>query len=452
VTKFDDNPNIECLTWETAQGYVQATNPELYEILNAWKPGPEYKLYRVVYRYGDHILNDGVFQLPARDGKLYPLTHPEVSPQLVEDLGYRLLPLGLLTKNDSEVFLQTQDRLISLALFYPGKLIGLWECLDPEMSFFPKRVWYICAGSRSVFMVPKISETGSHNRLCKMVGVRRDPPKTIMDHQPIFVDIARCLQSDWRHEIIYFSKEWFKEQEDNPHWLRFHHSLLKEGWLQSSFNRNKLTFDRVWDLFTMHLGEDSAKASSYLIDTLKQLIGIASKAYPGFRSPGTNESAAPIGLIQNAYIEHYQLKHYFPTMMCPAYFDLNTDTQPIYYSLQMPTCLGSHPKTKIKISYMDELRIIKSLVNRFVELADSGTLKIEGTLIEVMISHIRIDYFHSDQDLYGDILTTDLLPNRDKGLLTFNKDYSDREFATSGTFLRGLIRIMKRVCLENSER
>ena len=72
------------------------------------------------------------------------------------------------------------------------------------------------------------------------------------------------------------------------------------------------------------------------------MIGLGSAV--GFR-PATDESLAPVKLIQEAYVERYGLKKYAPTIMIPHHFNMHSEKEPpVYYSLQLPTTMTFSPK------------------------------------------------------------------------------------------------------------
>lgn len=441
MVQLENNPNLEQLSWQEGANLLKVTNPKLYQLLQDWQPGPEYQFIKARYRFGDRLLQEGVFQLPDAKGNLYSLDSKGVAPYLRQQLDYRNIPMIALLSGSNEVFLEIDQRVISVAMFQPGDMLGLWEFLDEPISYYPRRIWSMTAGARSIFMLPKITEAGAHDRLCKLISKRIPVPKSMLAHHQVFIEISQQLNSGWSQEVLIFTKAWSEPQHADLGWLRFHHHLLTIAWQQSEYNRYKVAFDRVWEMYTKQLEIDGIKPSVYLVDTLKQLVAILIAAAPGFRPSYGDECTGPVTLIQDAYIEHYGLKHYYPTIMCPDYFQLDKP-EPIYYSLQMPSCLGSLPKTKLKVSYMDELRVLKDLAAYFSRQVKSGYLRIEGTPLETIINNMKLDYFHSDKDNYSDIKNSQIMPTEDDRLVSFKHDYGDRRFASNGTFVRGCVRMM----------
>lgn len=436
------NPNLIELSWSEARASIAKANPKLAEIIDRWSPPDNYKLYKVSYQFGDHILHDGIFNLPDANSNLLPILHRDLPPEVNEALSYRSIPLGVVTKNAQEVYLELEERIISLSYFEPGVILGLWESLDDIHSFYPKQIWSVCAGARSLFMLPKVSEFGAHQRLCKAFEIRANIPRTMQEHQPLFVQIAKQSKSDWRQEVIFFSRQWLERDENNVGWMHFHHHLLELGWKFSEYNRNKNSYDLIWESFARSLEKSHRKPSLYLLNTLQHLIGISTGKVPGFKM-ALSEAAGPIKLLQDAYTQKYGLRQYFPTIMQPANFDYVHDKEPIYYSLQFPTCFETLPKNRAKNCLIDDLRELKDLMDHFINDAKAGKLKIADTPIEDVVDNFHFDYIHSDKDVYGKLILSENIAQIDRNFLEPANNKEHQKFATSSPFLRGCVAILR---------
>ncbi|MFN7098073.1 MAG: hypothetical protein ACK4PR_11040 [Gammaproteobacteria bacterium] len=439
------NPNLTEMSWEAARKLITKVNPKLAEIIDAWSPPSSYKLYKIAYRYGDPIFQNGVFNLPDAKGNLLSIHHNSISSDIRDALSYRAMPLGVIIKNGQEVFLELDDRIICVTFFKPGAFLGLWESLDSVVSFYPKQIWTVNAGARSMFMLPKISEFGAHQKLCKALGLRANIPKTMSEHQPMFVEIAKHLNSDWRHEVLFFSNKWMERDESNVGWLRFHHHLLEEGWSATEYNRNQNSFEFIWESFARSLEKTRRKPSLYLLNTLQHLVGIGNGKIPGFQMALNDESAGPIKIIQDAYTQFYGLRLYFPTIIQPQYFDRNCKEHPLYYSLQFPTCFETLPKNRVRNCLIDDLRELKDLMDHFIFEAKRGTLRIANTPFEDVINNLHFDYIHSDKDVYNKIMLSDHISEIDSNFkLPPSSTHDERKFALSSPFLRGCVAIRNR--------
>lgn len=194
--EYTNNPNIQEVTWKQVRMSAHQANPELATIIDAWDPPKDYTLLKVSYQYGDILLQDGLLYLPDNKGNVFPITSSFVPNKIKEQLSYSNFPLGLITAGGNEVFLETNDRVISLIFFNPVVILGLWESLDPNTPYFPKRLWNVCAGTRSLFMLPKISEASGHNRLKKLYEIKSHAPKKLRIKSKDFQNTSALLPSD----------------------------------------------------------------------------------------------------------------------------------------------------------------------------------------------------------------------------------------------------------------
>ncbi len=443
------------LTWKEARDDFKKADLSLFNIIEDWNPSKDYRLFKVSYRYGDPIIDKGLFHIPGEGGQVLPLSAGRFPQDMKDQLSYSHVPLGLLIKNGQEVFIENAERVISIAFFKPGILLGLWESLKSDRTFSTRGVLSVSAGARSLFILPKVAESGCYERLRKYYGVRLPMPRKLMDHGPIFAQIAkhRDFHDHWRHEVVFFSKKWLERDEKNVNWLRFHHYLLEKAWNLSSYNRNTLAFDWIWQQFSESLTEKGLKPNTYLMDTLKQLVLVGVGAVPGFRPTHQNwknfsvekeaNIAGPVEGLQRVYLEDYGLKNYVPVMMMPHHFSQEDACQAIYYSLQVPTLLDSVPKARSQQSLMTELRELKILVEHFLEDAAEGLLKIQGTPVEWLVNHVNFDFFHSDQDGYDEILSSTTLSEEDPSFLKYYGNDKKRTFPDTCSFVRGCVRLKK---------
>ena len=449
--EYKNNPNIEELTWKEAGKFFKDHNPQLYDIIEEWSPNKEYTILKVSYQYGDKVLNDGIINLPTKTGNLYPINNHKIPSDIKNKLSYSSFPLGMAIQGGNEVFLEWEDRVLSLAFFNPGVMLGLWESLDPVTSFFPRRVWSVAAGARSLYMLPKISETTAHDRLRKYFKLRLPAPKKMSDDSKVFAEIIKqgykydIFKEKWRNEILFFSNKWLEPHKNDIRWLRFYNYLLQEAWNLSSYNRNKITLDRVWQLFASFLEGEGLKPAPYLMDTVKHLVTIGCGVVPGFKPIGEKQYSGPMHLLQDVYLNIYGLKRYVPTIMEPYHFHKNDNCPAVYYSLQVPTVFESLPKSRRQTNLMTEIRELKNLMECFIQQAINGNLKIENTVYEWLIDNVEFDYFHSEQDIYSEIRLSKEMSEEDTALMYLSKSKSSekKEFAASAAFVKGCIRISK---------
>lgn len=440
---------MEEVNWKEARTAFAKVKPELAEIIDERKANKQFTLIRVRYPYGATVLQDGILHLPNSDGEVVPINHPTIDKSIRDKLSYSNFPLGLITKNGMEVSREVDKRVITLRFFLPGTIMGLWESLAPPKSHFPARIWTVTAGARFIFTLPKIQAAKHYKRLKKAFDLPPDAPQELSQQWHAFKQIANHpnFDSRWHQEIYFFTKDWMVEDKKNMDWIKFHHFLLEQAWDLSEYARNVKNADVIWDLFASILSSKGRKPNPLHMDILKHIVGMALGDIPGMRAAGKSELAAPVSGLQNALIEHYNLKQYVPTIMHPHHFSMDgKDDSPVYYSYHASNLLNSLPSFKNSASTLTELLLLHDLVNEFLDVAISGQLKMENTFILDMLEKVKFTYFHSDVpgSYKSKILNTREMPEGDPNLIYLDKQYDGRQFSESSHFVRGCVRISRR--------
>ncbi len=438
------SPHVEKLSWQEAMPWIKSANSYLLDIIQAWDPPKDYVIYKFEYPFGVDVIDKGVLQVPVENNKVVPIHDDRVPSDVKKHLTYSHVPLGLLVENGHEVYHESQGIVTPLSFFNPGFFLGLWESLEKPMGFAPKSTWSVSSGARSLYMAPKISLHNAHQKLKKAYGVKGPPPKTLYDHHQIFKQLvhAEDTKAPWKHVVLFFSDQWLQRDDKNPGWLRFHHYLLELAWELSGYSRNKLSYDRIWQLFIKVLEKKGVKSPPYLVTTLRQLIGIGVGASSGFRAVHDTNLPGPIQQIQSIYLNDYGLKKYIPTIMAPGQFSPHNNSDPIYYSLQVPLFFDLLPRNKTPCSLMHELRELKSLMDYFINEALDGNLNIEQTPIEWFVDNVAVDFFHSDEDIYEEIRRASMMPEEDPNLLGISNGLSTNgSFAENSPFFRACVRL-----------
>jgi hypothetical protein len=155
----------------------------------------------------------------------------------------------------------------------------------------------------------------------------------------------------------------------------------------------------------------------------------------------TDDTLAPIQLLQNIYLESYGLRKYAPTVLHPMHFSWKGFSSPVYYSLSLPTTLEFSPKSRKVSSTLYDLSELKHILEVFFEEVSCGHLKIEDTIIRTLAEDINFDFFHSKFDRHSEIKLTSEMVKGDSALYKSLAQYEGRELAESGTFVRGCVRI-----------
>ncbi len=444
--------DIEVLTWQQVRDEVAAVNTTFAKIIDELDPDDSHILYKVKYPYGSQILQNGELYLPSHSNELLPFKSPSIDRKIFEDLNYNhgSNPATLVLSKSLELFFELEDRIVPYSIIQAGSIFGLWSVFDKDVSHCPQPfLWGLTSGMRSLFMLPKISESNGHARLRSEFHVSADKPKKLLDHWSVFREIANApvVKDPWSTELLFFSKKWLTHQNDEA-WLKLNNYLLNEAWQSSGYWRNQYIWDLIFSLIQKKKG---IKPPAFLANIVKHLLAIGTGAVPGF-SPALNDQFAPISQIQNAYIDVYGLKNYMPVIMQADTFDMNNlSSNPVYYSLQYPAAVEFAPKSYDKTSTLTDLYCAQSLLKKYRIEILSGKFNVESTPLYELVSKVDYDFFHSNTGSYRDIKNSLVIPDEDKSFAESTQKFKDRKFPKNGTFLNGCVRISHHLSDKKSE-
>lgn len=436
-----EKASIQKVFWKDVRNEVAQVNPSLSSIIDDIDPSNDYALYKASYPYGSVIIENGIFHIPLSDGSIAPLHDQLISNQIKTDLGYANggLPVGIVLNKSYELFINTKNCTLPILVAQPGSIIALWKELEPASHFHPTRIFNINAGARCIFMLPNISDLALHKNLKRDFNVRQQPPKNLLDQWEIFKTIAHhpASKCNWSTELLFFSGKWFEKIKNDKAWQPLYLMLLQNVWNSCAYERNQMFYD-----FTISCAQANRnlKPNPYITDTLRHLLMIGLGTGVGF-SIATNDILGPVELFQKVYLESYGLRRYVPAVMHPMHFSLYKANNPVYYSLSLPTTLAFSPKSRKISSTLHDLSELKHILTVFFDEVRCNRLKIEDTVIGKLATHINFDFFHNKHDMHGEIQSTREMIKGDFALLYNLTRYNNREFAESGAFIRGCIRI-----------
>lgn len=435
-------PSIKKIPWDACRQSFFAANVSLAEIIDALSPDDQYPFWQVEYPYGA-VIDNGQFYYPTESGQLVLLDDARLSQELKNDFQYAgsETPAGIVLNNSIELFIETSDRVIPQALFQPGDVFGLWGRLDPQPIYHPSPLMSGTAGARSIFMIPNISDLTYHKKLRNDFNVKQRPPKNLLEQWSIFTALTNQSSecASWRCKVLLLSGKWIDKIKHDSAFRALYIYFLEQAWRNSAYWRNKVYYD-----FLVSCVQESRnlKPNPYLVDTMKYLMAIAIGATPGF-VVSRNNIAAPIDYIQKVYVHSYGLKKYTPTLMHPGYFTLQTTSHPAYYSLQHPTTLEFSPRSRKISNTLYDLSELKHILDIFLHEVSMKRLKVEHGIMGNVAEEIAFDFFHSKPDRYGDIQLTKSMAVTDPALTQCHIDGASHQFADTGTFVRGCVRIAR---------
>jgi hypothetical protein len=417
-------------SWSNLRSEIAAINPELAAIIDSVHPKAKHKLYIIEYPYGEMVFNDG------------DLNILNTSDEVKEALNYRVIPLGMVLEKSLEVHVNEEQRTVPLTVLNEGAIFGIWELFDPKASYFVKSAWSVSSGARSIFLLPPIANKDSFLRLKKEFNVS-NPPNKIKDHWELFKQIAKSSSSAnaWHSKVLFFSREWIKDIENNVEWKELKLYLYQQAWKQSMYWRFSSTMNLIWQFFTQHLCDINLKFNPSSLETLKHIVTIGIGELPAFSANISQELCAPVSLLQKAFLDIYKLD-YVPTIMAAAHLS-NKQAESRYCSCNFPTFIET---SYINGGIRNALANIKEIHDIFTEFKKSilaGKTKIHNTPIRALINNASFDFIHTH---YDDTLTLSTkLPDQDRCLLDMPSGYTRKEFCSGSNFFKGCVRVKNNV-------
>jgi len=425
-------------SWIDFRKDVEKVNPELFQIIEKISPGKKYKLLEVTYLYGEKITDMGTICLPGKDGRLLRLDDPRLPNEYREQLSYGPTPLILQMTNGSEVFVETDERIIPLNIFTPGDLYGLFEAITPLTASEITPSWSVTAGARSVFLGAKVTDAIGHKKLRAEYGVGVELPKKLINQWDVIKVIANRsnVDSPWTCKILVFTKDWLEKRVDDIGWLLFHNYLLVKSWQQSKYMRSKSELSIMWEAFASAVRHRNLKPNSYILDSIMHNLFLGNGAIPGFIPADSDELLLPSRYIENAYENVYMLKEYAPVVMHPWRLGVMEKHYSVYYSFAYPTMLEGTPAIRNAPSIISEMRDIRTLM-----MTIENIFKQQGDRIYKFIKGIHFEYFHTEDDKFREIDNSKNLIGGDVYITQCMKRFKGKIFPYQGPFFRGCIRI-----------
>jgi len=437
---------LERLCWADVRKDVSKVNPELAKHIDQINPGKEYTIYKACYPFGCGILREGELHLPNEDHQVVPLNDPSIDNKIKKDLAYtQNMPMGMVLKKSINLFSLFGSQITPWIYMFPGRIFGLWGLLKQHTptSFSSRTMWHISAGSRFFFLLAKVSNVGSYKRIRKEFALRTPRALGLLDQWPMLVELANSPQfpKQWQVELLYFSDKWLKRLNDSSsNWQSLTNFLLRYTWEDTAFLREQSISDFV---LSLAMTNKNLRPNPYLADTFRHIYSLIienehSIFKPGFRFADSN-IAGPVKQIQEIFDQVYDLK-FMPTIVHPGLVKLKDPLNPVYYSLEVPTVWSYLPKSRKAANKLNDLREIKHIQSTIYNFILEDSIGLFDTPIYQRIKNIEFDYYHSDEDALGEVLSSKEILARDKVLLAEQKRFN-KPFCHTSPFLRGCVRI-----------
>ncbi len=428
---------VEELSWDAVRDQVSKINPDLFAAIEAISPNQRQTFIKCDYHYGDPVFEKGMLHLPSNKQSAVRLDDPQLPTWLRNKLDYAALPLGLQLSGKSEAFFSSQaQHTIPLHITETGALLGAPEVLAGATQSFVSPAWDVAAGTRTVFMLPKIADIVRHKRLTSSLGIDCLPPVNLSDHWSVFKAIAAASQpaKPSHYSVLFFSKDWFDHQAKGL--FPFQQYMLSNAWRQS---RHHHKHHALWEQLATTIQQRRLKPSPYLFDTVKHLWAIACGDMPAFRPAEADDVGLPLAMIEAAYLDAYGIDH-APTIMCPTYFRHSDAALPLYYSLAHPTLLGGSALMAQRTSLMSELRECQRLVG----LLETTVAAMADGPDAAAIPAVDFRYFHSGGEAVAGVHPSAAMVEGDSVIENSLQDrFAGKAFSEHARFAKGCIRIAR---------
>ena len=132
--------------------------------------------------------------------------------------------------------------------------------------------------------------------------------------------------------------------------------------------------------------------------------------------------------------------------MCPTHFNFETDTTPIYYSLQNPSTHIFSPKSREVTNTIYELRELENIMRVFTEELSKSNSPCNDTIVGEIANQVEFNFYHSKQDKSNVVKMTDEIARRDSRFIDTEHKIKkpNAVFSTDAPFLRGCISITRK--------
>ena len=254
--------------------------------------------------------------------------------------------------------------------------------------------------------------------------------KTISNHSN--------LDSPWVCRVLVFTKHWLDKRTDDIGWVLFHNYLFMKSWIQSSHMRSKSELSIMWEVFASAIRDRNLKPGPYILDNIIHNIFLANGAIPGFIPADTEELLLPSRTVERAYEEVYMLKEYASIIMHPWRLGVMQKHFSVYYSLAYPTLLQGTSALRHAPSIISEIRDIKILMQTLEKILEQHAVPTYN-----LIRNVVFEYFHTEEDRFGEIEHSQNLVDKDFYLVECMKRFKGKVFPYQGPFFRGCMRITK---------
>lgn len=439
----DDKNGVVQTNWKTGRTHFQNVAPEFTRLVDNLSPDDAFKIYLFYFPYGMLKGKTSGPYVPLKNNSFCKLSDSQVDQVIQNDLEYGMFtsPLGMVLNKRLEYFLEFDDEVIPYQILGPGEIFNKSILLmrNKGRVYSPNGLLKASSGSRTAFMLPSISNHNGIMKLRRATNCLINTPRKLGDHFEIFKAIS-TKKSDWKLCLAYFSKNWIDSLMTDPSWIELKSFILEDQKTSSQYSLNS----SYYDIFFSQIQKNSnaRTTNQYLTNTAIHLIKIALGEHPGY-IPTTTEDLLPLELIQNYMLEYFQMKK-VPTVMTPYSFNYESDSSPVYYSMQHPTTPHFLIKKNERVSANQEIEVMSDILNKFLNgMADNSSI-LRGTVLADLPQNVTFNYYHNYPPKKSVLINnTTILKNSDPRFsYVFDAQYAEElPVSHEGQFVRGCVQI-----------
>lgn len=439
--------NIRRIFWAEIKNEIKQANHEFYSLVEEINPGEEYPLYLLQFPYGD-LIGDNISQfIPLKNGDYIRLNDPNLPSEILKDLGYGKSnsPMGIILDKHFELFvdLKSKNTILPFRVQKPGDFLNYTRILNisHDFNYAPNGVLSMTSGTRSSFVLPSIGCSIKFSKMCRSLKLQLPKPDSIYNHHALFKSLLNSptIMNNWCSSLIYFSEIWINNIKNHADWHKIQKYFFKLFSQKSQYPNNLIHYNTAYSLL---LEKNNLKPNPYLFDTFKHLINIMLGEVPGF-SPAVTENDLPLGILQQIFVSSYGFVNTIPTIMTPSTFEIRQkNSEPIYYSLQIPTTSSFSPKSK-NSSVMVDLRELQYLYTKLKHELIKDNDFCSNTIIQYAFQNLELSFYHNYKDIDCVIDQAKNLTSADDryNFITDNTQNTHMQVADDAKFFRGCVKI-----------
>ncbi|HLX53749.1 MAG TPA: hypothetical protein VKR58_07400, partial [Aquella sp.] len=439
--------DILILSWNEVFNTIYAINPELAELMHEqYELLKDLPFFVVNYPFGEKIIHNRKAYFPLVGSGSIWFNDPDLPDILRDHLSYTQgvdNPVGMILNKESEFYRTFEQRNVSYQIIREGQLFGFAHVIDAIMKSRSEKnkkanisIWNLDAGARSAFVLPKISENGSHAHLLKAYGIDVKKPMTYIEQCNVFRALNASVEKPWTQSILYFPKQFLDLLKTNKQCSEIYQEMANIH--RSGYSIWHTTYAK-WDSDINYIFQKAKvnSLSAYAVNIAKHIYLIVAGGVPGF-APSTDENMLPKKLIEDAYTktDGYGLTEYWPSIMQPKKFE--EEKEPVYYSLGMPTLIDYNPESFKGKTSIDLLSKVMMILCRSQDYILNKFEDTDSVLYETA-TKAQFSFYHDDPnpEKYGRLIkNSTLLPKEDPRF--YKKGWT---FPWRSQFLRGCIKI-----------